>query len=100
MSAGRPQTALEIAASIRSGERSAAEVIEDALASIAATEPQVGAYNLVLDEAARAAAAEIDRRIAAGQEVGALAGVPIAIKDNICTRGVETTCSSRILKGW
>src|SRR4051794_19494382 len=49
---------------------------------------------------ARAAAAEIDRRVAAGETVGPLAGVPVALKDNMCTRGVPTTCSSKILEGW
>src|SRR4051794_16077272 len=49
---------------------------------------------------ARAAAAEIDERIARGDDVGPLAGVPVALKDNMCTRGIATTCSSRILEGW
>ncbi|MFN8053130.1 MAG: Asp-tRNA(Asn)/Glu-tRNA(Gln) amidotransferase subunit GatA [Acidimicrobiales bacterium] len=99
MTAASP-TALEIAASVRSGERSAVEVVEASLAAIAAADPELHAFNLVIDDEARAAAAEVDRRVAAGEDVGPLAGVPIAIKDNMCTRGIPTTCSSRILDGW
>jgi aspartyl-tRNA(Asn)/glutamyl-tRNA(Gln) amidotransferase subunit A len=51
-------------------------------------------------EAARTRAAEIDAAVAAGSDPGPLAGVPVALKDNMCTRGVPTTCSSRILEGW
>ena len=63
-------------------------------------EAEVHAFNLVLADEARAAADAIDRRVAAGDDPGPLAGVPIALKDNLCTRGVPTTCSSRILEGW
>src|SRR5205085_12153670 len=48
----------------------------------------------------RAAAEELDGRVAAGEDPGPLAGVPVALKDNLCTRGIPTTCSSRILEGW
>src|SRR5439155_1653264 len=58
------------------------------------------AFNNVLIEEALAAADEVDRRVAAGDDPGPLAGVPVALKDNLCTRGVATTCSSRILEGW
>jgi aspartyl-tRNA(Asn)/glutamyl-tRNA(Gln) amidotransferase subunit A len=54
----------------------------------------------VLPDQALAAAAEIDRRVAAGHDPGPLAGVPVAVKDNLCTTGVRTTCSSRILEQW
>jgi aspartyl-tRNA(Asn)/glutamyl-tRNA(Gln) amidotransferase subunit A len=65
-----------------------------------AGEAEIHAFNLVTADAARADAAEIDRRVAAGDDPGPLAGVPVAVKDNLCTRGVPTTCSSRILEGW
>ncbi len=93
-------TVSEIAASVASGDRTAASVIEEHLGRIDAHEADVHAFNVVLDDAARATAAALDERIAAGEDVGPLAGVPVAIKDNMCTRGVATTCSSRILEGW
>jgi aspartyl-tRNA(Asn)/glutamyl-tRNA(Gln) amidotransferase subunit A len=93
-------TALELAAAIRAGERSAREALDGYLAAIEARESEIHAFNLVTAEEARAAADEIDRRVAAGEDPGPLAGVPVALKDNLCTRGVPTTCSSRILDGW
>jgi aspartyl-tRNA(Asn)/glutamyl-tRNA(Gln) amidotransferase subunit A len=95
-----PTTATAIAAAVRAGEWSAVEVVERHLAAIAAGEGDVHAFNLVLADDARAAAAAVDRKVAAGGDPGPLAGVPIALKDNLCTRGVPTTCSSRILEGW
>jgi aspartyl-tRNA(Asn)/glutamyl-tRNA(Gln) amidotransferase subunit A len=72
------------------------DVVEEHLARIAEREPEIHAFNLVLADEARAAAEAVDR----GDVTGPLAGVPIAIKDNLCTRGIPTTCSSRILEGW
>ncbi|MEZ5182695.1 MAG: Asp-tRNA(Asn)/Glu-tRNA(Gln) amidotransferase subunit GatA [Acidimicrobiales bacterium] len=93
-------SATELAAAVRSGQRSAVEVVEEHLARIDQREGDVHAFNEVTAEAARQAAAQIDQRVAAGEDVGPLAGVPVAIKDNLCTKGVATTCSSRILEGW
>jgi aspartyl-tRNA(Asn)/glutamyl-tRNA(Gln) amidotransferase subunit A len=93
-------SAASIAAAVRSGARSAVDVVDEHLARIEAHEADVHAFNLVTADQARAQAAEVDRRIAAGHDVGPLAGVPVAVKDNLCTRGVDTTCSSRILEGW
>jgi aspartyl-tRNA(Asn)/glutamyl-tRNA(Gln) amidotransferase subunit A len=96
VTASSASTALGIAAAVRSGERSAVEVVEEHLARIAEREGEIHAFNAVLADEARAAAEAVDR----GDRQGALAGVPVAIKDNLCTRGIATTCSSRILEGW
>jgi aspartyl-tRNA(Asn)/glutamyl-tRNA(Gln) amidotransferase subunit A len=64
----------------------------------AAVNPTLNAFNLVSAERALTQAADIDRRRAAGETLGALAGVPVALKDNLCVRGVTTTASSRILE--
>ncbi len=93
-------TAAAIAADVRAGRLEARDVVEDHLAAIAGREPDVHAFNLVLADEARAAAGEVDRRVAAGEDPGPLAGVPVALKDNLATRGIPTTCSSRILESW
>ena len=93
-------TALEIAAAVRAGERSAVDVLEEHLAAIASRDEDIHAFNLVLVEQARLAAAAVDAVVVAGDDPGPLAGVPVALKDNLCTRGIPTTCSSRILEGW
>ena len=98
-SSGSP-SARVIADAVRSGEWRAIDVVDAALIRIEADEPALHAYNLVLASQARDAARGIDARIAAGEDPGPLAGVPIALKDNMCTRGIPTTCSSRILEGW
>ena len=95
-----PDTAVAIAEDVRSGARSARDVLDAHLAAIDEREGEIHAFNLVLADEARAAAAAIDARVAAGEDPGLLAGVPVALKDNLCTRGIPTTCSSRILEGW
>jgi aspartyl-tRNA(Asn)/glutamyl-tRNA(Gln) amidotransferase subunit A len=92
--------ARDIAAAVRSGSQSARFAVDDALAAIDAREGEVRAFTRVLADEARAATEVIDGQVAAGHDPGPLAGVPIALKDNLCTRGVPTTCSSRILEGW
>jgi aspartyl-tRNA(Asn)/glutamyl-tRNA(Gln) amidotransferase subunit A len=93
-------SAKQIADDVRSGTRSAREVLEEHLAEIDRREPEIHAFNTVLADEARAEAAAVDARVAQGDDPGPLAGVPLALKDNMCTRGIPTTCSSRILEGW
>ncbi|MEA3055364.1 MAG: aspartyl-tRNA(Asn)/glutamyl-tRNA(Gln) amidotransferase subunit, partial [Actinomycetota bacterium] len=89
-------SAREIAAAVASGETTATAVLEEHLARIAEREGELHAFNVVLEDEARAQAAAVD----AGERRGPLAGVPLALKDNMCTRGIPTTCSSKILEGW
>jgi aspartyl-tRNA(Asn)/glutamyl-tRNA(Gln) amidotransferase subunit A len=89
-----------IAASVRAGERSARQVTEAALAAVAAGDGDVHAFLLVMSDEALAQADAVDAAVAQGGDPGPLAGVPVALKDNLCTRGIPTTCGSRILEGW
>jgi len=98
--APRFESVLDIARDIREGATTATRVLEEHLARIDGREGEIHAFNLVLRDEAMAAASRIDADVAAGKSVGPLAGVPIALKDNMCTRGVATTCSSKILEGW
>ena len=93
-------TVASIAADVASGRASARAILEQHLVRIDAREGEVHAFNLVMRERALESAAEIDDRVKRGDNPGRLAGVPVALKDNMCTRGVDTTCSSRILEGW
>lgn len=90
-------TAVELGRLLRSGALSVREVTEAALSAIAARQPENNAFITVLADEALARAEEVQRRLSAGEDLGPLAGVPAAIKDNICTRGVRTTCASKIL---
>ena len=93
-------TALATAAAVAAGRRSARSVVDECLDRIAERDGEIGAFNLVLADQARADADRIDSAVAAGRPAGPLAGVPVALKDNLCTRGTPTTCSSRMLEGW
>ncbi|MBN1766130.1 MAG: Asp-tRNA(Asn)/Glu-tRNA(Gln) amidotransferase subunit GatA [Sedimentisphaerales bacterium] len=82
------------------GEVKSLEATESVFERIEQRDPVVGAYICICKDEALDKAAAVDRRIAAGEQVGALAGVPIAIKDNFCTTFRETTCASKILENF
>ena len=93
------QTAVEIRRAIAAGRASATEICNSTLARIAALDDRIGAFRTIDAERARARAMELDRR---RNELSGLPllGVPVAIKDNICTRGLRTTASSQILESY
>ncbi len=81
-------------------ERSSVEITQEALDRIQALEPKLHSFLCVTAEAALAQARQVDAQIAAGENIGLLAGLPIGIKDNLCTKGIPTTCASQILAGF
>lgn len=93
-------SALELAAGMQAGDYTSAEVTQAHLDRISAVEEQIGAFITVTADAAMATAADVDRRRAAGEQLHALAGVPVAHKDLIVTEGVQTTAASKMLEGW
>mgnify|MGYP001126355477 CR=1 FL=1 len=90
-------TAVELAAKIKAGETTATEAMEAVIAQIEKSEDELNCYVTFDKEKALAAAKKADEDIKAGKLTGPLAGVPFAIKDNMCTEGMLTTCSSKIL---
>ena len=93
-------SAVELSAAIREGKVTATDAMEAVLARIEAKEKDINAYVTVDREQALRAAASVQEKIEKGELRGPLAGVPVAIKDNLCTEGMLTTCSSKILENF
>ncbi|MFE7591662.1 Asp-tRNA(Asn)/Glu-tRNA(Gln) amidotransferase subunit GatA [Kitasatospora sp. NPDC001119] len=93
-------TAAETASAIAKGEVSAVEVAQAHLDRIGAVDKKVNAFLHVDTEGALAAAKAVDDKRAKGEELGPLAGVPLALKDVFTTKGIPTTCGSKMLEGW
>lgn len=81
-------------------ERSAVEIAQDTLDRIQTVESKLHSFLHITADYALQQAAQVDAKIAAGEEIGLLAGIPIGVKDNICTQGIPTTCASRILENF
>ncbi len=90
-------TAVQLSEKIKAGEVTVLDAVEASLAALEAQEKKINAFITVDEEGARKRAKEVQEKIDRGELDGPLAGVPIAIKDNICTRGLKTTCASKIL---
>ena len=86
-----------IQSGLREKQFSATELATEALAFARAENSTTNAYLILSEERALRAAAEVDARLARGEEPGPLAGVPIAVKDVIVTKGLRTTCGSKLL---
>jgi len=99
MGSGEP-TAGELWRHLQAGEITSTQATTAALDAIAARDSRIGAFLHVDRDAALARAAEIDARRKAGQPVGLLAGLPVAVKDVLCTRGQPVTCASKMLAGF
>ena len=92
-------TIADAARRLRAGDLSAVELLEAVLGRASDTESQVHAYLAIDHDGARTAATAADARLASGTSAP-LTGIPVALKDNLATRGLTTTCASQILAGW
>ena len=91
-------TGTELAAKLRAGDVSSAEIATSCFARIDAVEDRVKAFLTLTEEVGRDRAADVDARLASGEELPTVAGIPLALKDVLTTRGIRTTCGSRILE--
>ena len=94
------KTASELSEMLKNKECSAVELCNDVLARINETENKIGSYVTVAEESAKENAKKIDKAMAAGEKLHPLAGIPVGIKDNISTKGIRTTCSSKMLENY
>lgn len=90
-------TAASLSEKLRKKECSAVEITRSALTQIEKKEEQIGSFVTVCEERALKKAEEVDKKITAGEQLSPLAGIPVGVKDNICTEGILTTCSSKML---
>ncbi len=93
-------SAVELSTIIKEGKITAVEAMKAVIAQINEKESTINAYVTIDKERALQAATNVQKKIEKGELTGALAGVPVAIKDNMCTEGMLTTCSSKILKNF
>lgn len=93
-------TAEKLSGMLAKGECSSVELTRSVLDRIERKDGEIGAYLTVCKDEALKKAAEVDAKRASGEQLHPLAGIPIGIKDNICTRGVKTTCASHILENF
>ncbi|MGH2554495.1 MAG: amidase family protein, partial [Actinomycetota bacterium] len=91
-------TGHELAGLLRSGETTAAAIVDSSLQRIGALEDRLHAFLVVTGDLARQRAAEVDGRLQAREEPSLVAGIPLALKDVLCTRGIRTTAGSKILE--
>jgi len=91
---------VDIVSAVKSGKESATSITETCIERIEIEDKEINSFNTIAKDQAMKAAAVVDQKIAKGEPVGPLAGVPVGVKDVLCTKGIETTCSSKILEGW
>lgn len=85
---------------IEKGQTSAQETVSSLFKRIHETNPNINAYITLIEDQAKETAKKIDQKRIKGEKLGALAGIPVAIKDNICVKGIPTTCGSKILSNF